>query len=726
MSLASLKAAYGLRPIYKSFYEASVSARLHAGLDDSENAVYFVYFDSDTHYYFEAVKYLTGEPGILKSDYRIKKMTYRAFDNEDSEADQNLLNAFGMPNKFDSEGALYQVGPIRALRSLTLVGDSDYSEIWLKESHPGTQRSDYIVYPNYRPESPKLDSGYLAFHIQNQINDNFKITDHNATFLYAVQGNGFITDSEGREFFHTQFKGRRHNAVALMDGAGNHLKINNIRTSSQYDSEVINGKLWYTGVLNRTDSDFKMDSTVSSKIVKFRHVTESHDSEIFLDTSGIVSSTVQQFPQVWDRDSDKLVTSFTDSDTDGTQYAWKVFNDSDNDGFKARNGLQRGHIGAFDSIYEARRFVLRALSIENTDASVYQNIPYDFDVEAYNLYTDTWRVVDQVRGNRDISFYKDYSYLDDSDTKAQGYRINVLSCQPEFDSEINGLEIKSLRFTIEEQFLKASLTGRGFFVTETDSEYSFTILEETLASGLFLGGGGGGGGGRSGSGGGGGGTVVFDRLKLPAGTYRFKVGKGGTGGAAYNGTLGQQPNGTYGEDTTLVRVNDGTEVVFAKGGDGGPGDFAVDTNDSNRRYYDSEPFGGQGGIASGYSYVSLTVHQGANGGWQDSDDRDVSVHGKEGTTIPRSFYVDPQYFGTSDQVLGSGGASGALPISGDAPTGGTNAGQHGGFLIVDANARNALPTFGGGGAGAYRWDAYPPQYQPGGSGGSGWAYLIFE
>lgn len=159
-------------------------------------------------------------------------------------------------------------------------------------------------------------------------------------------------------------------------------------------------------------------------------------------------------------------------------------------------------------------------------------------------------------------------------------------------------------------------TPTNSIITVPVSNIPSAVSEVTIEA---WGGGGGGGGAKTGfladrkAGGGGAGGYIkvqnIPRSELGTGNLLINVGAGGVGGIS----SGQLNNVTDGENgsNSFVKKSDGTMLVSASGGFGGPRDVSSSTDNS---YPGGGAGGGVGGTAMNISGVTTTSVQGGSGG----------------------------------------------------------------------------------------------------------------
>ncbi len=153
--------------------------------------------------------------------------------------------------------------------------------------------------------------------------------------------------------------------------------------------------------------------------------------------------------------------------------------------------------------------------------------------------------------------------------------------------------------------------------TTTGSDQAFEVTAGPVEiEYLLVGGGGGGGGTSNGSswsgGGGGGGGVVHGTTTLPVGTYKVRVGEGGTGCSVDN-HQGPGAQGEDGEDTRLFpntisneQANDVLGIVAYGGGGGGSRDVGGEAKTHTGR---------SGGCGGGMAGINMTQNQSINMAW---------------------------------------------------------------------------------------------------------------
>ena len=366
-------------------------------------------------------------------------------------------------------------------------------------------------------------------------------------------------------------------------------------------------------------------------------------------------------------------------------------------------GVKSGYIGWKQPVVSKYQYRLTYAEMRNTLATEADNRPYDFNIEIMDRY-GVWTVVQQVRGFNSYVYSKSF----DSEYVGHGFRINVLECQPGFDSDINAVEIKQIKFRVKREEVDIYRAGHGIFVTTGETDYTFSTGDsDVVVSGLLIGAGGGGGDNGSnadpyGAGGGGGGIVRIHNLVLPRNrTYSLRVGRGG-------------PSNTDGNPTTLRDVTNNRVILSALGGRRG-----------NTANWPNGTTGGLGGdtVADSDNYVfTVTRLNGGQGG--DSGASGEGGTGRAGYKVTMKQFVHTQQMNdllNVDICAGGGGGANANPTFNwnGGQGGGASAGRGAGWSWGSTSG-TANRGGGGGGAGDQNGRAGAS------GGGSGYAYLVFK
>jgi len=457
--------------------------------------------------------------------------------------------------------------------------------------------------------------------------------------------------------------------------------------------------------------DREGDTTIENVTnYKIRYVTQAGDSEIQVEDGFYINPVPVTYPQTAlheDSDIVEYVSPITGPQTGfhPDHEPWKVFSDSDNEGYKASLGVQEAIIGINkDSDFNGLKLLsLKKARFSNTPAVLAPNRPYNFRIQTYNpLRTPQWQIVHTELGFDGYTFEKEFG--PDSEQICTWVRFVFDQCQPDFDPAVNALEVKSIKFEFDETTINVDKKRRSFFVTQPDTTYLFRLVDSEVITGLFAGSGGGGGGGSYGAGGGGGSSVLVNRLELKPGLYSITVGSGGIGGTG--GVSANSPGGTG--TTTILRDEDNSRnIIEIFGGTGGDAGYQQPLG----TFIDPDFFGTTGAVnidTTNYQIVSASF-PGADGSF---------LNGIQGTNLAFNTYNSATDINSLSDTFGSGGA-GEQTHTGPTGTGATNAGHPSAVLAV----RNADDNRGGGGGGSIFTSN---NASGGGDGGSGYAYITFK
>lgn len=739
-TLRNLPRGYGKRIVYRKS-DFLRNGKNWRALDDSESPEYLVYYDSELDHYMEAVRLETKNLGNQITDYQTKKLTIKLFDDSelDYEFDQELFNAYNIPEKFTDKSELYLIGPVLPLNFLTVIEDSEGARIWKKIDEPGIDKGDFEIKGPTLDKITSIRSAEIYGAMENQIDKQFNSFKEEGK-IYFVKAENFIAERD-TPILKGKFKGYE-GAVVSVEADSESYKILNFFGLIEFDSETlhvdsdIDSELIFHSRVVSADSEVFAFMITDEKVfqdVRIHYSRTSGDSERkFVDLSVLYESdfTIPNVPL--NNDSEIVLTSFTTWHEDDEP--WKVFNDSDNDGFKAALGVQSGMIGIYTDDLQ-RRYKLTRVIMENNLSTVANNRPREFKIERYSRDSEAWYLVHWESDFDGYTFNKQFSA--DSELFGDGFRIVVLSCQPDFDSDYNALEIKQLTFQTERIEYNVNRFGRGFFVEKADSEFFFLLNESETVFGFVAGAGGGGGGGDNGSGGWGGASANIDNLVLPPGIYSMKVGKGGDGAPNSQNVPQYIPPGGNGGDTILRDVTRGKNIILAEGGLGGFSSWRDPNNnqevhaDSEARY--AEMVRSTVIVDSDYNmeYRALDGLAGGRGG--GPGDIYGSQYGESrpvdgGYRQHIKTFVNSITFDDSERAFGSGGGGTSwnrLPLDN---TGGENAGSP---VSGTGKLWDPVPNCGGGGAGGDYYGRYINgvntfDYWPGSNGGSGYAFLVFK
>ena len=730
MSRRDLARGYGKRIVYQKD-EFLLVGRNWRALDDSEPE-YFIYFDSDMNHYMEGVKTETRSLGRTITDYTTRKLTIKQFVDSEQDYDQDLLNAYDIPEIFTDKSQLYDIGPTLPLNFIVVILDSEGARTWKKIAEPGIDAGDYDIRPQLLRRITGLETAIAYSSVENQLNQNPFTFDKYIGSMVLVTARDFKVDSNGI-LTTPGFEGKE-SAVVVITKDGKYIETQGF-TNLSADSELVyrdseNDIVYYYNIIAR-DSDrlgFILRDSDTPAGMKFRYIKQGADSEIIVQDSSFHKLTPINFPrEFYLGDSESFDTSFTTWHEDAEP--WNVFNDSDNDGFKASLGVQSGYISLVtdDDFY---RYKLDRVIIQNNLSTIAFNRPADFRIEMYSLVTGSWRTIHTVRGFDGYTY--NHAFSPDSDTYGHGFKVVFEGCQPGFDSDYNSLEVKKMIFETTRGERNVTKFGKGIFVTDPDSDYLFTLEDSEEFFGFVQGGGGGGGGGFVGKGGSGGASVDIPTLKLPPGTYSLRCGKGGQGAPARISDTSREyvPRAESGGGTIIYDVTNNKKIIEAEGGLGGFSGY-VDS-DGNSVYGSIGPEGFAKVFIDSDYLVSSDVeleyikYQSFYGGASAHPGNPSGQYGPKRTRLPgflgEYIYVDKFTHRYEEFGYGSGGDGGSSagynrldPARAAAVGSGTPS--------TDPNIRNAADNRGAGGAGGMKIDG---AWQPGGNGGSGYVYLIFK
>ena len=367
----TLARGYGKQIVHNKEEFLAVGNNWRSLLDSEPERI--VYFDSDMNYYLEAIK-IANSAGQHILEYQTRKLTYKQFLDSEQDFNQSLFNGYDIPEIFEDKSQLYNIGPVLPLRFLTVVIDSEGASTWKKIDEPGIDKGDYEVKKQLLGEPTQLKEGKSFTGFKNQINlQNFDMEDFVGQVV-VINAENFVVDSD-RFVFSDEFQGGdtgRQSGVVQITDEGRDVEAIQFLNLIEQDSEeayVDSDIKFHYGVVSR-DSDnigFVLDNTVGSRRLKFRYLQPGYDSEIYIQDFTHKDFVPVTFPrELYLADSDSFVTSFTT--WHGDEEPWNVFNDSDNDGFKAPLGVQSGYIGLItdDPLY---RYKLDRLIIENKPAT---------------------------------------------------------------------------------------------------------------------------------------------------------------------------------------------------------------------------------------------------------------------------------------------------------------------------------------------------------------------
>lgn len=709
----NLRNAYAKRLLFKNFAEVQgIAPHLNVKGCDAGDSDVVLYFDSEDHFVYRCERVSSKTDSELA--YKKAKILYVDWLIDWTSLPDDLINAYDLENYFEDKSQIYNDGKFALTSQRYILQDSEGTRVWrAKVNNIATQKTDFTIAPGYKFPYSRLDRVQRRYNFPNQINENFDLFRPEGHVITAT-GRNFLLDSDAdRKFYHTDFIGERPPLVWLRTGTTNVQAFGWIDTDSEilvknkiassYDCYgAYYGKAYS---VNSTTMNIGYSELSRTKDYYFHYMTELTDSERLVEPEDLrANPTDSDFPSQYLTDSDyRVVTTFTT--WDGTEAPWKVFNDSENNGFKATLGVQSGYIGWREPITKGFQYNLNYVQVRNTPATNANNRPYDFNIERMDRY-GVWTVIHQVRN---FNGYV-YSHNFDSEYIGHGFRVNVLACQPGFNAAINALEIKQIKFRVRREYPDIYRAGHGIFVTNQATDYTFETGDSDLeVSGLLIGGGGGGSDNNSGAdpygaGGGGGGAIVIHKLVLPKNRkYKINVGRGGS-------------VNTDGSNTYIFDVSNSRTIMNALGGK--KGDIAnFPTNVS----------GGAGGLTNVDSdnYVSITTRlNGAKGGNGYATGSDGQA-GSAGHKIVLKQYIHSQqindYTNTDICSGGGGGANGSPTFNyNGGAAGGTSAGRGAGWSQT-STAGTTNRGGGGGGSGDSSGGKRAAS-----AGGSGYAYLIFK
>ena len=715
----NLRRAYSRRYIFKSWEEVyKLDDHLHSK-DLGFDSDLILVFDSDDHMIYRAEKTPTG--------WETSKVSYKFFDGgwlEDSDIDPDLAAAYGLKYYFTDKSDIYNQGLFAAnvdKGHKFFLFDSEGPRVWTPNLTYGTQRSHFdsdrvYIYPYTRLNTATYGYGWRNW--RNEDADPLAFQD----YIIKVTGSDFVNQNSQhattRNIRHADFAGEGSPNLWVKDSDGANVVFNNLETiddnyatqQSKIAAAVKCNGNYVERAINE-DSELIYLSTASldkSKKYQFHYLTEFGDSEINIESSFTLNSVDSDLVPVLSADSPLIVHNFTNFDN--KEEPWRVFDDSDNFGFKAQLGVQTGHLGYAPSLVgnDSQHYRLKQVIIANTPATDPNNRPYDFNIEGKTAL-GAWEIIEQVRGFDGFTYNNTW----DSEYVYYGFRVDFLACQPGFNNAENALEIKQMQFVINTETYNIFRGNRGIVIDQWDTTYTFTLYDSEHVEGLFVGGGGGGGGGIAGGGGAGAGTVEITDLVLPAGTYEIRVGGRGQGGGSYTGIRAKNTqDGTNGGNTYLRDVNNNRNIIFCNGGTGG--DDAQETSANNYVYSSSVP-GGTATFDNTNYTITATARQGRDGPRGANGTNAAGVDGADGYSLTFHRYTDSRNMSEQFNTFASSGGGGGTGTAADG-NGGVNAG--------DAVAGDiAIDIYGCGGGGSGFGGG---SFKPGTRGSTGFAYLVFK
>ena len=709
----NLRKAYAKPLVFKSFTEVKNIARFLSvkGCYEGDSDI-VMFFDSEDHMIYRCERVNVNIDSDLA--YKTSKVVYVDWNLDFTSLSYDLINGYGLGNYFEDKSQIYKDASFVFPSQRYILLDSEGTSVWRpKVSGAGNDKTDFFISPGYKFPYSRLDRVQRRTNFPNQINENFDLFRPEGHAIIAT-GRNFITDSEDRRFYHTDFKGERPPLVWTR--GSNNVNVSIYGWMSTDSDSLIQSKIASTYKCYGIYAGKAFTPTPTSLVIGvtplsrtrdyyFHYMTEHTDSERLVEPEDLrANATDSDFPSQYLTDSDsRVVTSFTT--WDGTEAPWKVFNDSENSGFKAMLGVQSGYIGWREPLTKGFQYNLNYVEVRNTLATSANNRPYNFNIEMMDRY-GVWTVIQQVRN---FTSYV-YSHTFDSDYIGHGFRVNVLACQPGFNPAINALEIKQIKFKVRREYPDVYRAGHGIFVTNQATDYTFQTGDSDIeVSGLLIGGGGGGGDNNSntdpyGAGGGGGGAIKIHSLILPKNrTYTIRAGRSGN-------------VNTDGSNTYIFDVTNNRSILVAVGGTrGGTASFPTTAN------------GVAGGLTTADSdnYVfTVTRLNGAKGGNGYASGSNGQA-GSAGHKIVLKQYIHSQQINdiTNTDICsgGGGGANGtpSLNYNGGA-AGGASAGRGAGWSQT-STAGAANRGGGGGGSGDSSGGRRAAS-----AGGSGYAYLIFK
>ena len=715
----NLRRAYSRRYIFKSWEEVyQLDEHLHSKNLGFDSDVILV-FDSDrNHMIYRAEK--------TDSDWVTSKVSYKFFDGgwlEDSDIDPDLAVAYNLKYYFTDKHQIYDQGLMVANADKGhkfFLFDSEGPRIWTPNLTFGINKTYFDSERVYIYPYTRLKSAIYGYGFKNFINQDVNPLDF-LGYVIRVEGENFVysgsQDVDTREIVHGDFKGENPAALWVKSDADTtNILFNTLetldKTKGSQQQKTASSVGCYGNYVRRaiaSDSDVILigtDAIDRNKDYKFHYLTEFGDSEIPIQKGFDINPVDSEYVPILSSLPAEVTTNFTGFDNN--EEPWRVFDDSDNFGFKASLGVESGYIGYVRPVIGNQVHHLRRVIIANTPATIADNRPYDFDIEGKNKF-DVWETIEQVRGFTGNTYNQSW----DSEYPYYGFRVNFINCQPGFTNATNALEVKQIHFLVNTETFRIERGNRGIFANQPSTTRYFTLYDSEEVEGFFVGGGGGGGGGIAGGGGSGAGVAVVHSLILPPGDYRLQVGGRGGGGGSYTGIRAKNTqDGTDGGDTWLHDITNNRDIVRAIGGVGG--DDAQETSANNYVYSSSVP--GSTATFDNVNYtISATVYQGQTGPRGANTNGGAGLDGTDGTTLAHKRYSSETEMTEATNVFGSSGG-GAGTVGGADGNGGEYAGD-----AVTGNV--AIDTYGGGGGGA-GWNG--GSFVSGGRGAGGYCYIVFK
>lgn len=672
---------------------------------------YLIYYDSDNGYFYEAVKIEKSTLGNVLSEYQTRKITYRYLFDSEGTHEQDLMNGYNLPGKFDDQDKLYEVGFLLPFTTVVIVDDSDGPRMFRKRAEPGDQKEDYDRYRINNEPIARLTKAEASFIMDNQINPASTVFDFlsRTGVRIVLYGENIIYPVRNFSITHGEFYNRQCPILQVIENDSELRQGFTFKNATKIDSEG-----FYQSVRSFDSEYLLLDIETTNTAIetinnyKIRYATQAGDSEIVV-TDGFynkpVDVTYPKTPLHEDSDIVEAVIPGTAPAYHPDHEPWRVFSDSDNNGFKAQLGVDNGIIGINkeNDFQGNKTLYLKKATFKNTPAVLAPNRPYNFRIQTFEPNrTPDWQIVHTELGFTGYNFTKVFG--DDSEQRCTRVRFVFDACQPNFDPAVNALEVSSIKFDFEERTIQNDKKRRSFFVTQPDTTYKFKLIDSETVTGFFAGAGGGGGGGSYGAGGGGGSTVLLTKLELKPGEYSITVGSGGIGGTG--GVTSNSPGGT-GATTTLRDETNSRNIIEIFGGTGGDAGYQQPLG----TFIDPDFFGTTGAVnvdTTNYQ-IESTSFNGADGSF---------LNGVQGINFAINTYNSATDINSLSDMFGSGGA-GEQTHTGPTGTAAQNAGRPSPVLDV----RNADDNRGGGGGGSIFTSN---NASGGGQGGSGYAYITFK
>lgn len=684
-------------------------------IPDGVDSMFF--YDSEDNIIYKSISPSVGV-------YKTSKYLYKDFNDFQITVPSNIANGWGFKTYLSDDSDLFRMSPLLEPEQLVFFDNGANREIRsVITSGVGSTLADFNVRDVYLHPYPRVEKAQFSFTAGNMVDSDWRGLTQAALRL-RVTGSNFITDNSARLFYHSN-RILQLPAVINMTKSGvntNYMNMYqspgvtfgqtvNITGGKEYQNVIVEDPTFFQVALD--DSDYSRD-----RVYKFHYITEYGDSEIVVDFPDFKVKGDSDFVPILTDSEEGFETSF--KTWAGTEAPWKVFNDSDNDGFKATLGVESGILGWKDLANVGYDYNLQTVIIKNTVAVPHANQPYDFDIEGWTK-ENKWEIIDQIRGFTGYVFNKSYAGLG---YLYVGFRINFIQGRPEFDPTKNALEIKQIRFIAQKETKYDSFGGNFWFGKVVTTGQYFEPITDVNAEILIIGGGGGGGRNAQGcgGGGGGGGYIHLTNLRFKKNhRYRIEVGAGGA--------VNARGKPSFIKDTTINKI-----IVKAGGG----------VNGGNGNRYDN-CVGGKGGDVTVWdsdgelqAVVGL-MQRGGDGGTYYNFDSNPGVHG----VADRVYFYESISTVTSQENydLCSGGGSGAFfeyyqntgVIFNGENDGNTNNGASAGNGSTFNGGGSSAPANrgGGGGGSGGRMAQFSPgvvsnSYFGAGNGGSGYCYIFFK